>query len=85
MHNMRTTLTIDDDIAHKLKSVAARQQKSFKEVVNQALKKGLSTSSKQSSTQRIKLKTQSLTYHKGVDEVRIKDLLDEIDLGDQTK
>ena len=82
---MRTTLTIDDDIAHKLKTVAARQQKSFKDVVNQALKKGLGSTSSKTASPRIKLKTQPLTYQKGVDEVKLKDILDELEVGDQAK
>ncbi|MDA0345858.1 MAG: hypothetical protein O3C43_01030 [Verrucomicrobia bacterium] len=82
---MRTTLTIDDDLAHKLKLAASRQQKSFKEVVNQTLKKGLGSSSEKANRGRVKLKTQALSYHKGVDEVRLKDLLDELDVDEQAK
>ena len=39
---MRTTLTIDDAIAADLKELAHRSKKSFKEVVNEALRLGLS-------------------------------------------
>jgi len=38
---MRTTLTIDDQIARRLKEAAHRSGKSFKEVVNETLRKGL--------------------------------------------
>lgn len=38
---MRTTLTIDDDIARKLKERARREKKSFKETVNETLQRGL--------------------------------------------
>lgn len=37
---MRTTLTIDDDIAVSLKDLAHRSGRSFREVVNDALRKG---------------------------------------------
>lgn len=40
---MRTTLTLDDDVAALLKRVAAKHKGSFKEVVNQALRLGLTT------------------------------------------
>jgi hypothetical protein len=38
---MRTTLTLDPDIAAKAKLGAARLNKSFKEVINAALRAGL--------------------------------------------
>ncbi len=37
---MRTTLTIDDEIALSLKDIAHRSGRSFKQVVNEALRKG---------------------------------------------
>lgn len=82
---MRTTLTIDDDLAHRLRATAARERKSFKEAVNQALRRGLASPHRRKSGPRIKLKVRGLKYRKGVDEVRIKDLLDEADIEDRTK
>lgn len=38
---MRTTLTLDEDVAVLLKRVLARHKGSLKEVVNQALREGL--------------------------------------------
>ena len=38
---MRTTLTLDDDVSAKLKSLAKRTGKSFKETVNEAIRCGL--------------------------------------------
>lgn len=38
---MRTTLTIDDSIAKKLKDNAHRTGKSFKDIVNETLRAGL--------------------------------------------
>lgn len=38
---MRTTLTLDDDVAALLKRVMARERKSLKEIVNAALREGL--------------------------------------------
>ena len=38
---MRTTLTLDDDVAIELKRVCARRGVQFKQVVNQALRAGL--------------------------------------------
>ncbi len=38
---MRTTLTIDDSIDRKLKQVVKRTGKTYKQVVNETLKRGL--------------------------------------------
>jgi hypothetical protein len=40
---MRTTLTIDDNIAQTLKKLAHQSGKSFKDVVNETLRAGLAT------------------------------------------
>ncbi|MGE5172014.1 MAG: hypothetical protein ACM3JC_16750 [Rudaea sp.] len=38
---MRTTLTLDDDVAAKLKAETRRTGKSFREVVNETMRRGL--------------------------------------------
>lgn len=39
---MRTTMTLDDDVAAKLKAEARRSGRSFREIVNEMLRRGLS-------------------------------------------
>jgi hypothetical protein len=38
---MRTTLTLDDDVAAKLKAESRRSGRPFREVVNETLRRGL--------------------------------------------
>jgi plasmid stability protein len=40
---MRTTLTLDDDVAAKLKAESRRAGRSFREIVNDALRRGLAS------------------------------------------
>lgn len=40
---MRTTLTLDDDLAAKLKELAREGDRSFKEVTNEVIRRGLTT------------------------------------------
>ena len=40
---MRTTLTLDDDVAAKLKAEQRRAGRTFREVVNEALRQGLAS------------------------------------------
>jgi hypothetical protein len=42
MHRMRTTVTIDPDTEHLLREEAARTGHSFKEVLNQSIRRALS-------------------------------------------
>jgi hypothetical protein len=44
---VRTTLTLDDDVAALLKRLVAKEKGSFKDVVNQALRRGLTTTAGQ--------------------------------------
>ena len=46
---MRTTLTLDDDVAAKLRAEARKSGRSFKETVNQVLRLGLHTGEKPAS------------------------------------
>jgi hypothetical protein len=40
---MRTTLTLDDDVAAKLKAESRRAGRPFREIVNETLRRGLAT------------------------------------------
>jgi hypothetical protein len=40
---MRTTLTLDDDVAAKLKAESRRIGRPFREIVNETLRRGLAT------------------------------------------
>lgn len=41
--DVRTTLTLDDDVAAKLKAAARRSGRPFRDVVNETLRRGLMT------------------------------------------
>jgi hypothetical protein len=43
--DVRTTLTLDEDVAAKLRSLARRTGRPFKDVVNEAIRRGLATTS----------------------------------------
>jgi hypothetical protein len=40
---MRTTLTLDDDVASKLKAASRRAGRPFREIVNETLRRGLAS------------------------------------------
>lgn len=57
---MRTTLTIDDSTARKLKQIAHETGKSYKQVVNETLRRGLAASRVREPAGAYKLKPSSM-------------------------
>ncbi len=57
---MRTTLTLDDQLARELKEVAHRSGKPFKEVVNETLRNGLCAKHARVAPKPYRLETVSL-------------------------
>lgn len=57
---MRTTLTIDDSTARKLKQIAHETGTSYKQVVNETLRRGLAAAKVREPVGPYKLKTSSL-------------------------
>ena len=57
---MRTTITLDDDLARALKEAAHRSDRSFKQVVNQAIRAGLQGAMKAPRAKRYRLAPSSM-------------------------
>ncbi|RMH17123.1 MAG: DUF2191 domain-containing protein [Acidobacteria bacterium] len=57
---MRTTLTLDDDLARELKELAYRRGTSFKATVNQTLRIGLAAGGTAAKPRRYRVKPSSL-------------------------
>ena len=57
---MRTTLTLDDQLAKELKEIAHRSGKPFKDVVNETLRGGLQSRRAQRLPKRYRIETVSL-------------------------
>jgi hypothetical protein len=77
---MRTTLTIDDDVAAKLKSkVKSSKDKSFKEVVNETLRLGLLKETSVAPARPFKVKGRNLQAREGFNFDNIGELLEQIE------
>jgi hypothetical protein len=76
---MRTTLTLDDDVARRLKDLARRQRQPFKEVVNNALRRGLSAQDAAEQCEPYQVDTFGSGFRPGVDPLKLNQLLDELD------
>jgi len=77
---MRTTLTIDDDIAMKLKSASEKaKDKSFKDIVNETLRRGLFVDEESGSSVEFHVKSRRMGIRKGLNYDNIGELLEQIE------
>lgn len=58
---MRTTLTLDDDVAALVRKLERTQRKTFKEIVNAALREGLTRLEQRPASVRARFRTKPLT------------------------
>ncbi|MFQ5740828.1 MAG: CopG family transcriptional regulator [Acidobacteriota bacterium] len=80
---MRTTLTLEPDLAAKLKELARQRKTSFKQEVNEAIRIGLSARSKPvGKRSRFRVKPSHCGFRPGVDTGKLNQLLDELDAED---
>jgi predicted DNA-binding ribbon-helix-helix protein len=77
---VRTTLTLDDDVADKLKALAERRKLSFKETVNAVLRRGLGAQEASSRARKpFLIEPFSSAFRPGVDPLKLNQLSDEIE------
>jgi hypothetical protein len=76
---MRTTLTLDNDIADSLKEQARLLNMPFKRVVNDALRRGLSPGGGRTPSRRFRVVPNDSGFMPGVDPLRLNQLNDELE------
>jgi hypothetical protein len=77
---MRTTLTLDDDVAAKLKAESQRSGRPFRDVVNDFLRRGLASKSARAPGRPFAVVARDLgALHPGLSLDSVADLIDQID------
>ena len=77
---MRTTLTLDDDVAAKLKAETRRSGRSFRETVNDTLRRGLATRRSALSRAPFKVVTRDLgQLRPGLSLDSVADLIEQVE------
>jgi len=77
---VRTTLTLDEDVAAKLKAEARKTDRSFRETVNQALRRGLAAPRAPEGRRRFAVTARDLgELRPGISLDNIGELLDRIE------
>lgn len=80
MRAMRTTLTIDDDLAQALKAMSGEQRASFKAVVNQVLRRGLTAGDEPvPAPEPFRVAAKRRGFRAGVDPLKLNQLVDELE------
>ncbi len=81
---MRTTLTLDDDVADSLKLQSRLLGKPFKQVVNDVLRRGMAPGSQGSELPTFRVVPNRSGLVPGVDPLRINQLNDALEVEDFT-
>lgn len=76
---MRTTLTLDPDVAARLNAEVARTDRALKAVVNDALRRGLHLPSKGARRAAYVVRPVKLVFRPGVDTDKLNELADELE------
>lgn len=78
---MRTTLTLDNDLAQRLKQAARRDGRPFKDVVNETLRAGLGLRDKPGKRREtFVLRTFRSRLKAGIDETKLNQLADQLEV-----
>lgn len=76
---MRTTLTLDPDVARLLTEEAHRERKPFKQVVNEAIRKGLAPSTAAARQGVFRVRPHRTSLRPGIDVASFNKLVDELE------
>lgn len=76
---MRTTLTLDDDVAAKLKAEARRTGRPFRDIVNETLRHGLVTRQTAPAQQPFKVVARDLGLRQGLSLDNIAELIEQVE------
>lgn len=80
---MRTTVTLEPDVAAKLKELAHRRRASFKETLNDVLRQGLSSQAgTREPPEPYRVESHAGGFRPGIDPDKLNQLLDDLDVGD---
>ena len=78
---MRTTLTLEDDLSRGLKERARSSGKTFKEVVNETIRRGLSIGEGPTEDDEpFRVQASACGFRSGVDPLKLNQFYDEMEL-----
>ena len=82
MKSMRTTVTIDDDLAAQVETLRRREGLSFKAALNHLLRLGVQAKSTPPKPKRFRTPTRKPGLKPGIDPTRLNALIDDLETAD---
>ncbi len=82
MLSMRTTVTLESDVAAKLKKLAHRRGCSFKATLDQVLRRGLAAQERDVSSKPFVVEPHAGGFRPGVDQTKLGQLVDQLEAND---
>ena len=79
---MRTTVTLDRDVALKLKELAHRRKASFKATLNDTLRRGLLAQASRAPAGRFVVRPHAGGFRPGIDVGKLNQLVDQLEADD---
>jgi hypothetical protein len=76
---MRTTLTLDPDVVRLLEEEVHRRRQPFKQVVNDAIRRGLSPRARPGTAKRYRVEPHRTSLRPGLDTAALNRLSDELE------
>ena len=78
---MRTTLTLDDDLAQQLKELTRVSDRSFKEITNEAIRRGLSVGDPPAGKpEPFRVEAKACGFKSGVDPLKLNQIYDDLEI-----
>jgi hypothetical protein len=78
---MRTTLTLDDDLVRRLKELAYETGRSFKEVANEVVRRGLSTGEPpDGEVEPFRVVPKACGFKPGIDPLKLNQVYDDLEI-----
>ena len=79
---MRTTVTLEPDLAKKLKALAHSRGLSFKQALNEAIRRGLTSPAQQDAQPRYTVQPHAGGFRPGIDPGKLNQLVDQLEVED---
>lgn len=82
---MRTTVTLDADVERLIKDAVRKSGKSFKEVLNRAVREGLASQTPPRSGKAFRVQARNLGLQAGFDPGGLNRLIDELEIAESAR
>ncbi|HKJ90608.1 MAG TPA: ribbon-helix-helix protein, CopG family [Oceanipulchritudo sp.] len=76
---MRTTITLEPDVAERIRQASLSGKRSQKAIINEALRRGLGVAHEQEVEERFKVRPIRSAFRSGVDIGKLNQLVDEVE------